>query len=449
MNIRKLWCRPAVALLLLAACASCDRPEPRQAAETAATAEAADRDHDHDHDHDAVAVSDLDRPLDELFAAACEHGVKTHACDECRYEVGVARVPAHLVAEGLVATARVEARAVTAPVALTGEVRFDERRVGHVSALAEGVVTEVHVALGDRVRRGQPLVTLDCAAVGEAQAEYLAARGLLELARRDHARVAALRAEAIAAERELLQAQQAREAAEIRAAGALAGLARYGVSAADAGALAEGDVRGRLTLRAPQDGAVLAMHAVPGELAGTDEPLLTIGDRATVWVWADLYEGDLAAVSRAQANSAQTTGGLAAAVAVGAYPGEEFAGVVDLVSPSMEESSRTVKVRVAVPNPDGRLLAGMFADVRIFLPGNATAPAVPSAAVLSDEGREFVFVHHHDDYYVRRPVVTGRAAAGWVEVLSGLSPAQTVVAEGAFLLKSDVLRAKMGAGCAD
>lgn len=436
MNIRELWCHPAAALLLLAACASCDRPDPRPAAGAA--------DQDHDHDHEAVAVSDLDRPLDELFAAACEHGVETHACDECRYEVGVARVPAHLIAEGLVTTARVEARAVTAPVALTGEVRFDERRVGHVSALAEGVVTAVHVALGDRVRRGQPLVTLDCAAVGEAQAEYLAARGLLELARRDHARVAALREEAIAAERELLQAQQAREAAEIRAAGALAGLARYGVSAAEAGALAEGDVRGRLTLRAPQDGDVLAMHAVPGELAGTDEPLLTIGDRATVWVWADLYEGDLAAVSRAQANSE-----LAAAVAVGAYPGEEFSGVVDLVSPSMEESSRTVKVRVAVPNPDGRLLAGMFADVRIFLPGAATAPAVPSSAVLSDEGREFVFVHHHDDYYVRRPVVTGRAAAGWVEVLSGLSPAQTVVAEGAFLLKSDVLRAKMGAGCAD
>ncbi|MBK9305059.1 MAG: efflux RND transporter periplasmic adaptor subunit [bacterium] len=353
-------------------------------------------------------------------------------------------MPAHLIAEGLVTTARVERRAVDVTVPLTGEVRFDERRVGHVSPLVEGVVSAVHVKLGDRVRRGQPLVTLDCAAVGEAQAEYLAARGLLELARRNFERVSSLREEAIAAEKEFLLAKQEHEAAEIRAAGALAGLARYGVSAADARALAEGDVRGRLTLRAPQDGAVLAMHAVPGELAGTDAPLLTIGDRATVWVWADLYEGDLAAVSRAQANSE-----LAAAVAVGAYPGEEFPGVVDLVSPSMEESSRTVKVRVAVPNPDGRLLAGMFADVTIFLPGAATAPAVPSAAVLSDEGREFVFVHHHDDYYVRRPVVTGRAAAGWVEVLSGLSPAQTVATEGAFLLKSDVLRAKMGAGCAD
>jgi cobalt-zinc-cadmium efflux system membrane fusion protein len=434
VTIRELLTCPAVALMLAAAGVACDRPVPQETA------------HDDEHDHAAgeVEVSDLDRPLADLFADDCEHAVKAFACDECRYEVGVARVPAHLIAGGLVGTAPVEPRAVDVPVVLTGEVRFDERRVGHVSALADGVVTAVHVVLGDRVRQGQPLVTLDCAAVGEAQAEYLAARGLLELARRNFERVSSLREEAIAAEKEFLLAQQEHEAAQIRAAGALAGLARYGVAAADARALAEGDVRGRLTLRAPLGGAVLAMHAVPGELAGSDAPLLTIGDRATVWVWADLYEGDLAAVSRAQA-----AGALAAAVAVAAYPDEVFAGVVDLVSPSMEESSRTVKVRIAVPNPDGRLLAGMFADVRLFLPGTATALAVPTAAVLADEGREFVFVHHHDEYYVRRPVTAGRAAGGWTEILAGLTTAQTVATEGAFLLKSDVLRAKMGAGCAD
>ena len=434
MTIRELLTCPAVALLLAAASVSCDRAVPQEAAPA----------DEHDHAAEAVEVSDLDRPLADLFADDCEHAVKTFECDECRYEVGVARVPAHLISGGLVGTAAVATRAVEMPVVLTGEVRFDERRVGHVSALAEGVVTAVHVALGDRVRKGQPLVTLDCAAVGEGQAEYLAARGLLELARRNFERVSSLREEAIAAEKEFLLAKQEHEAAEIRAAGALAGLARYGVSAADARTLAEGDVRGRLTLRAPLEGSVLAMHAVPGELAGTDVPLLTIGDRATVWVWADLYEGDLAAVSRAQA-----AGELAAAVAVAAYPDEAFAGVVDLVSPSMEESSRTVKVRIEVPNPDGRLLAGMFADVQLFLPGTATALAVPTAAVLSDEGREFVFVHHHDDFYVRRPVTVGRAAGGWTEILAGLTTAQTVATEGAFLLKSDVLRAKMGAGCAD
>ena len=132
-----------------------------------------------------------------------------------------------------------------------------------------------------------------------------------------------------------------------------------------------------------------------------------------------------------------------------AYPGEEFPGIVDLVSPAMDESSRTVKVRFEVKNSDGRLLSGMFAAVKVFLPGNDEALAVPRIAVQEDEGRSFVFIQHHDDYYARRPVLVGRAWAEWVEIKKGLEPAQTVVAEGAFLMKSDVLRSKMGAGCAD
>ncbi len=438
MNIRHLSMIAALGILPAFAVVSCDRSSPPPDVE-ALTAETPDHEHE-----DAAEVSDLDRPVEELFAADCEHQVKMFACDECRYEVGVARVPASLVEGGLVALVRAEPRAVDVAVPLTGEVRYDERRVGHVGTLVEGVVSTVHVELGDRVRRGQALAELECAAVGEAQAEHLAAQGMLDLARRNLERVAGLRREAIASEKEFLLAQQEADAARIRADGARGQLARFGMSEAAVRDLADGKGLGRLTLRSPLDGAVLAMHAVPGEVAGTGASLFTIGDHAVVWVWADLYERDLATVAGAQASRKLT-----AAVSVKAYPGEAFSGSVDLVGPSMDETSRTVKVRVEVPNPDGRLLAGMFADVALHLPGTEAVLAVPPAAVLEDEGREFVFVHHHDDYYVRRPVRTGRAAAGWVEVLSGLDPGRTVVAEGAFLLKSDVLRAKMGAGCAD
>jgi cobalt-zinc-cadmium efflux system membrane fusion protein len=115
----------------------------------------------------------------------------------------------------------------------------------------------------------------------------------------------------------------------------------------------------------------------------------------------------------------------------------------------MDESSRTVKVRVQVKNADGRLLAGMFAAVNLFLPGRDETLAVPRHAVLDDEGRSFVFIHYQGDYYVRRPVIPGQRWAGWVEIEKGLEPSQIVVTEGAFLMKSDVLRSKMGAGCAD
>jgi cobalt-zinc-cadmium efflux system membrane fusion protein len=439
MNGRKLGFI-LLALAIPAASASCNDKGTAANADSVAQGEPdGDRGHDahagEGHGAEAEEPSDLDRPVEELVGLTCEHQKKTFECEECRYEVGFVRVPASLVEGGLVTTVTVERQKVAVPIAVTGEVRFDQRRVGHVSTQVEGIIKKVHVALGDLVKKGQPLVEIDSVVVGETQASYLEAQGLLELARSNFERVAELRKEKIASEKEFLQAKQELEAAKIRAAGALGKLTRLGTGGATGGGL---------VLRAPLDGAVLVMHAVSGELARTDEALVTVGENTTVWVWADLYERDLAAVSRGQAANK-----LAAVVSVKAYAGEEFPGTVDLISPSMDESSRTVKVRVQVDNGDGRLLAGMFAAIKLFLPGTDDALAVPRSAVLEDEGRSFVFVHQEGEYYVRRPVVVGRSWPGWVEIDKGLEPGQTVAAEGAFLMKSDVLRSKMGAGCAD
>jgi len=91
----------------------------------------------------------------------------------------------------------------------------------------------------------------------------------------------------------------------------------------------------------------------------------------------------------------------------------------------------------------------MFVEVRLELATPPARPAVPAEAVLSDEGRDFLFVLLADRYFVRRPVTVGRTRDGWTEVLAGVEPGVEVATRGAFLLKSDVLRSKMGAGCAD
>lgn len=389
-------------------------------------------------------ASDLDLPVEKLKAMMCEHNIKTYECEECRYETGFVKVPAALVEDGLVKTFKVESRKVAVPVTLTGEVQFDERRIGHVRSLVEGIVRKVNVALGDKVKKGQPLLEIDSVAVGEARTASLEARGLLRLATQNFDRVSALRKENISSDKEFLAAKQELEAAQIRADGALGRLVQLGMDAGEARSSGGSGNTGRLVIRAPIDGTVLVMHVVSGEVPGIDEPLITVGDNSTVWVWADLYERDIAAIKGAQADST-----IAATVSVRAYPGVEFEGNFDLVSPVMNESSRTVKVRVAANNPDGRLLAGMFATVNLYLPGDDQSLAVPRDAVFEDEGRQFVFIHHEGDYFVRRPVTVGRSWAGWVEIKAGLQSGQTVVAEGGFLMKSDVLRSKMGAGCAD
>ncbi len=401
----------------------------------------------HDHGHGEAEATDLDRSPAELLAARCEHEIPTYTCDECRYEVGVVKAAEELFTQGLLQRSPVALRQVAQALDLTGEVRFDERSVTHLSTQAAGIVRRVHVALGERVRAGQALLEIESVALGEAQAAWLEAAALERLAERSQQRVSQLRRAGIAAEREDVEANQALEAARIRSEAAFGKLLSLGMARGDAQTLAASSARGRLVLRAPADGTLLSLHAVPGELARGDESLAVIGDSRTVWVWADLYERDLARVAAAAAGDAP----LDASVSVRAYPDEEFAGRLDFLSPAMDEGSRTVKLRIAVPNPAGRLLAGMFARVRLLLPAAdvALVPVVPAEALLEDAGRAFVFVRQEGDYYLRRPVSPGQRVGDTVEVLAGLVGGEAVVSKGAFLLKSDVLRAKMGAGCAD
>ena len=401
---------------------------------------------DHGHGEGDAKRSDLDQPVEALLARSCEHGKRTFECDECRYEVGVVRVPRAMLDDGLVKTAVAGRRKLEAPLGLTGEIKFDERQVTHIAPSTEARVRAVKVSLGQKVRAGETLIELESVALGEAQSQYLEARGALELARRAAERAESLREEKIASEKEWLQARADHETAEIRTRAAREKLVRLGLSAGEVDAIpGRGGTAGRgtLVLRAPAAGVVLEMHAVPGELVRPDQSILTVGDLSGLWLWADLYEDQLGRVV------ASEKAGLRAGVTVKAYPGEVFPGTVDFIGPTMDEKTRTVKVRIAVKNLAGKLRSGMFAAVQLYLPGEEEALALPRSAVLSDEGRSFVFLHSQGEFYMRRPVQTGRASLDWIEVTSGLAGGETVVTAGAFLLKSDVLRSKMGAGCAD
>ncbi|HQR29255.1 MAG TPA: efflux RND transporter periplasmic adaptor subunit, partial [Anaeromyxobacteraceae bacterium] len=191
-------------------------------------------------------------------------------------------------------------------------------------------------------------------------------------------------------------------------------------------------------LRIAIEDATVLMAARP------DQNVFTIGDMSRMWVWADVYEGQVR-----QVLAHEHHGDMRARVTAKAFPGESFPAAVEFVAPAMDEKTRTLKVRIGVPNAGGRLRAGMFVNVELLLPSGPEALVVPRAALLADEGRSFVFVRHHGEYWVRRPVETGRLSGDHVEITKGLAGGETVATEGCFLLKSDVLRSKMGAGCAD
>lgn len=278
-----------------------------------------------------------------------------------------------------------------------------------------------------------------------SQAEYEAAQRELQTAQADYAALAEevqlnLGLEKLKAENAVALARARLNAAEQR-------LHLFDLDDADMAVLMDAEANchfAELEIRAPRSGTITAQNVIDGQAVSPDDTLYTIADLSNLWVWCDLYERDLAALHDAIASGNAPR----ATVRVPAYE-EPFQGVVDLVGSSVDEKTRTIKVRVQVPNDSKRLRPGMFARAEIELAAEGPVTLVPRSAVLSDEGQSFAFQHWKDDLWIRRNVVLGKVHDDKVQVLAGLDPGATVVASGAFLLKSDILRAKMGAGCAD
>ena len=408
--------------------------------------------HDPHEGHGAEASGEA-LSLDEIARVRCEHDVTAYQCASCRYEVGVVKVPPSLVKEdpeaenGLIRTRLVEEIGVTDGLTVTGEVQLNENAAVHISPRIPGIIESVKVDMGAHVREGDVLFNINSVELGKALSDYERSRALTALSGKNVDREKSLFKRRISSEQEMIDAQMTYEQHKTERDAAkqalhVLGLTDEVLSSIDRG---ERGVRaGSLPVRAPLEGTIIEKHAVVGELVEPGSDVMLLADLTTVWVWADIYEQDLSRLIQAR-----NLGPIPVNVLVRAFPGEPFKGKIDYVGATMEERTRTVKVRATVENTERLLRPGMFCEIRMGISTREEVLAIPKVALLSDEGRDFVFRHWKEDYYVRRPVKKGREFPDRVEIIEGLEPGDRIVADGAFLLKSDILREKMGAGCAD
>ncbi len=299
---------------------------------------------------------------------------------------------------------------------LSGTIEFDEQHTARLNAVVPGRVAELLVQVGDHVEANQPLLAIDSAEVKVAQADWVREDADLLLARRASERADRLRAAGAIADKDYLQAKEDLKKAEAEFERAQAQLTRLGVTSRD--------TESRYLLRAPFAGTVVERRALVGTEAGPEggEPLVVVSDLRQLRVVLRLPERELPLVSPGQQ----------VGVRVDAYP-EEFEGVVAAVGDVVDEATRTVPVRCALPNPDRRLKPAMFARVALKAPSGLELTAVPTSAVLSD-GRSFrVVVKKPDGGLEVRQVELGAQVGGQVEVLKGLAVGDSVVIEGALL----------------
>ena len=406
-----------------------------------------------DHEHSENGLDGLSWSVEDIAAAECEHDVKTYQCDVCRYEVGVVKVPPSLLKgdapgrEGLVRTQIIAKRKVATELNVTGETQLNENAAVHISPRISGIIESVHVDIGSAVKGGDILFKITSRELGKAFGDYERNRALAALSGKNFEREKSLYERRISAEQDMIEAQMAYEQHKAEMEAARQALQVLGFTRNDLEAMT-GNARsldaGSLPVRAPMEGTIIEKHAVVGELVEPGKDVMLLADLSTVWAWADIYEQDLQ-----QLLEAEKLGPIPVEVLVRAFPDRTFKGGIDYIGATMDEQTRTVKVRATVQNPQHLLRPGMFCEIRVAAGYSEEILAVPQTALLSDEGYDFVFIHWKEDYYIRRPVRRGREFFESVEILEGLAPGQTIVSDGAFLLKSDVLREKMGAGCAD
>ena len=389
---------------------------------------------------------------DELFTVQCECKVPQYTCDECRYELGLVKLDPSLIrtaenTNGIVTIGTAEKRVAQSFLPMNGEIALNEAALTHVSPRVSGTIRTIKIELGKQVEKGAVLFEIESPELGLAIGAYRKNKALAALALKNLEREKTLAAQKLSPEADVVDAQMKYDEYRIELESAENALAVMGLDAAAIAELTSDGPAGKrasLPILAPQSGTVIQKHLDPGETVTAGKEVLTIADLSTVWAWMDLYEHDLAALTAESKKGAPRV-----QITTLAFPDSTFEGVIDLVGATMSEETRTVKLRALLQNKDGLLRPGMFCAARAVFETSEKVLAVPKSALLADEGKHFVFRLIRDGFVLRTDVEVGREFEDSVEVTCGLSEGEKIATAGAFVLKSDVLRAKMGAGCAD
>ena len=308
-----------------------------------------------------------------------------------------------------VRTAPVERRTLTQSIRAVGTVRYDETRLADVNVKVAGWIEELDVDYtGQFIEAGQRLFTLYSPDLLTTQQEYLLA--LESRAQLRESRVAEAR----------VYADRLMDAARQR-------LVLWDLPPDAIHALEEGREPSRtMPFRSAVSGFVIEKRVVRGQHVSPGMSLYTVADVSHVWVEADLYEAELSAV----------TEGLPVSITVDAYPDDELGGQITYIYPYLDEQTRTVRVRIALPNPTGRLKPGMYANVSLDVPLGESV-VVPVNALLDSGAEQHVFVSEGDGYFEPRTVVIGQRLSDGVQILDGLDAGEVVATSATFFIDSE------------
>jgi cobalt-zinc-cadmium efflux system membrane fusion protein len=321
------------------------------------------------------------------------------------------------------------------------ETAYDANRYAEVSPRVAGFLREVKADLGQVVRAGDVLAVVSSAEVSAAKSQYLSTHAASRLAEANYRRIQSLVERQAAAAAQGLDMQAAFSQAEAAFQDAGQKLRNWGFTDSQlAEILRARDTGSELPVVSPVTGTVVLRDAVRGEAVQATTQLFAVADTTSMWLWADVYESDIASVALDQPVRFVISG----------TEGPAFEGRVTWVGTEVNPTTRTTRIRVELPNAQGRLRANQFGQAEIQVGAEHAAVVVPRDAVQRKDKVDVVFLPAGAGQYRAQRVVTkptGRAEV--LEVVWGLKPGEEVVTTGAFLLKTEITQGAIGAGCCD
>jgi len=288
-------------------------------------------------------------------------------------------------------------RVIVEPIRAPGTIQLDERRVSVIALRSEAFIDTVgDVTTGGEVRKGQALMRVYSPTIAAAAAEYVATLGFKGSTAMPQGG------------RQRLMNQNVPE-------DYVAELDRTR------------QVPLTFTWSAPRDGIVLERNVVDGQRVSPGDVLFKLADHSVVWALVDVAERDLAPVAEGQS----------AKVRVRSFPNRVFPGKVALVYPHLNPATRTVRVRIELPNHDLQLRPDMYAEAEIDTGSPAGVIAVPDSAVIDSGDRQLVIIDRGEGRFEPRPVRLGRHGAGYVEIKDGVAEGDNVVTSANFLIDAE------------
>jgi cobalt-zinc-cadmium efflux system membrane fusion protein len=378
-----------------------------------------------------------------VLCACTEKKHEEHAEEHETHQTRVVRLSPEAVAAAGLSFAVAESKPLTGALNASARLTLTQQGVGRVSARVAGRVESVKVTLGEKVKKGQVLAVIESAELGQARADYLSARTKAGVAESTYEREKQLFEKGISAEQDARQAESGLAVAKGELDASDAKLHAFGLSEAEIKALkANEHYSSEFPIRSPIDGTVIEIDASPGLSVDGTKQLFTVGELTNLWAIIDIFEQQLPEVHVGQAVQLK----------VAAVPDATFAGRVEYVADLVEEKSRTIEVRVAVPNVNAKLKPGMFATARLetqrAVDGGATqnAVVVPREAVQKISDESVVFVPGEANTFEAIEVELGETTADHAVIRAGLEAGAKVVVRGAFILKSELSKGAMGEG---